>query len=77
LRRQAEGRDAVVVTSGGVIAALCGSLLGLPPAGVVALNRVAVNTGITTLACGSRGVSLVTFNDHAHLAADRSLPTYR
>ena len=73
----AEGRDAIVVTSGGVIAALCGSLLGLPPAGVVALNRVAVNTGITTLACGSRGVSLVTFNDHAHLAADRSLLTYR
>ena len=73
----AEGRDAVVVTSGGVIAAICGSLLGLPPAGVVALNRVTVNTGITTLIHGSRGMSLVTFNDHAHLAADRSLLTYR
>ena len=73
----AEGRDAVVVTSGGVIAALCGFLLDLPPAGVVALNRVTVNTGITTLVHGSRGMSLVAFNDHAHLAADRSLLTYR
>jgi broad specificity phosphatase PhoE len=73
----AKGRDAVVVTSGGVIAALCGFLLGLPAAGVVALNRVTVNTGITTLIHGSRGINLVTFNDHAHLAADRSLLTYR
>lgn len=73
----AEGRDTVVVTSGGIIAAVCGFLLDLPPAGVVALNRVAVNTGITTLVHGSRGFNLVTFNDHAHLAADRSLLTYR
>jgi broad specificity phosphatase PhoE len=73
----AEGRDAFVITSGGVIAAVCGALLGLPPAGVVALNRVTVNAGLTTLVRGSRGMSLVTFNDHAHLAADRSLLTYR
>ena len=73
----AQGRDAVVVTSGGVIAAVCGALLGLPAAGVVALNRVTVNAGLTTLVHGSRGMSLVTFNDHAHLAADRALLTYR
>jgi broad specificity phosphatase PhoE len=72
------GRDAVVVTSGGVIAAVCGALLDLSPSGVVALNRVTVNTGLTTLVSGSTGrISLLTFNDHAHLAADRSLLTYR
>ncbi|MEY9929657.1 broad specificity phosphatase PhoE [Catenulispora sp. GP43] len=70
-------RNAIVVTSGGVIAAVCGALLGVPPAGIVALNRVSVNVGITTLVHGSRGTSLLTFNDHAHLAADRSLLTYR
>jgi len=70
-------RDAIVVTSGGVIAAVCGALLGLPPSGVVALNRVTVNAAITTLIAGSRGLSLLTFNDHAHLVADRTLLTYR
>ncbi|MGW0694919.1 histidine phosphatase family protein [Streptomyces sp. NPDC002738] len=72
------GRDAVVVTSGGVLAALCGALLSLPPAGVVALNRVAVNAAITTLVVGSSGIRLLTFNDHAHFTADqRRLRTYR
>jgi broad specificity phosphatase PhoE len=72
------GRDAVVVTSGGVIAAVCGALLALPAAGVVAFNRVTVNAGLTTLIAGSAGrISLLTFNDHAHLVADRALLTYR
>lgn len=72
------GRDAVVVTSGGVIAAVCGALLALPAAGVVAFNRVTVNAGLTTLIAGSTGrISLLTFNDHAHLVADRALLTYR
>lgn len=72
------GRDAVVVTSGGVIAAVCGALLGLPAAGVAAFNRVTVNAGLTTLIAGSAGrISLLAFNDHAHLAADRALLTYR
>ncbi|MFI9547900.1 hypothetical protein ACIHAR_28910 [Streptomyces sp. NPDC052016] len=33
------GRDAVVVTSGGILAALCGALLSLLYEGVVAFNR--------------------------------------
>jgi broad specificity phosphatase PhoE len=69
-----KGRDAIVVTSGGVIAAICGALLGLQPAGIVALNRVTVNAGFTTLIVGA-SINLLTFNDHAHL--DRSLRTYR
>ena len=72
------GRDAVVVSSGGVIAAVAGALLGVPASGVVALNRVAVNTGVTTVTSGASGLSLLTFNDHAHLAGgERRLITYR
>ncbi|MGW3339404.1 histidine phosphatase family protein [Streptomyces sp. NPDC001009] len=73
-----QGRDAVVVTSGGVLAALCGALLSLPSAGVVALNRVTVNAAVTTLVVGGSGTSLLTFNDHAHFTGDRRrLLTYR
>lgn len=74
----AQGRDAIVVTSGGVIAAVCGVLLGASTAGVVALNRVMVNGSITTLLVGGSGTSLSSFNDHAHFAGDnRALLTYR
>ncbi|WP_328432273.1 histidine phosphatase family protein [Streptomyces sp. NBC_00453] len=73
-----KGRDAVVVTSGGVLAALCGSLLVLPPASVVALNRVVVNASVTALVVGGSGTSLLTFNDHAHFTGDRRrLLSYR
>ncbi|RZU36434.1 broad specificity phosphatase PhoE [Streptomyces sp. BK022] len=72
------GRDAVVVTSGGVLAALCATLLSLPHEGVVALNRVAVNASVTTLAVGASGTTLLTFNEHAHFSGDRrQLLTYR
>ncbi|MFF8884060.1 histidine phosphatase family protein [Streptomyces flaveolus] len=72
------GRDAVVVTSGGLLAALCGALLSLPHEGVVALNRVTVNASVTTLAAGASGTTLLTFNEHAHFAGDgRAMLTYR
>lgn len=72
------GRDGVAVTSGGVIAAVCGALLGLPPSGIVAVNRIMVNTSITTILVGSTGLNLLTMNDHAHFAGDgRALLTYR
>ena len=72
------GQDAVVFTSGGVIAAICGTLLGLGAAGVVALNRVTANGAITKVVVGSGGTSLVSFNDHAHFEGDaRRLLTYR
>jgi broad specificity phosphatase PhoE len=69
------GRDAVVFTSGGIVAALCAGLLGLGPDGVVALNRVTVNGAITTLVAGSSGTNLLSFNEHAHV--DRADVTYR
>ena len=72
------GLDAVVFTSGGVIAAVCARLLGLRADGIVALHRVTVNGGITKLVVGRGGVSLVGFNDHGHFeGADRRLLTYR
>lgn len=68
--------DTVVVTSAGVIAAVCVDLLGLSPTVWPRLNRVMVNTGITKVIHGRRGTHLVTMNDHAHLEASRSLVTY-
>jgi broad specificity phosphatase PhoE len=68
---------AVVITSGGTIAALCTSLLELPPTAFVALNRVAVNTGISRVVHGRRGTSLISYNEHSHLGARPELLTYR
>lgn len=71
------GTDAVVATSAGVTAAIVGSLLDCAPAGVISMNRVSVNASITTVVSGSRGLSLVTFNDHSHILRDRALLTNR
>jgi broad specificity phosphatase PhoE len=76
----ASGRttNTVVVTSGGPISAICAGLLGVPADGWLALNRVMVNASITTVLLGGHGASLLTFNDHAHVAGDdRRLLTYR
>lgn len=71
------GRDAVVVTSGGIVAAICADLLGAGGPGVVALNRVMVNGGLTKVLVGRSGASLLSVNDHAHFEPDRTLLTYR
>ena len=72
------GRDVVVVSSGGVIAAVASRLLGGGPETVVALNRVSVNAGITKVVVGRSGASLVSYNDHAHFEGEqRGLLTYR
>jgi broad specificity phosphatase PhoE len=72
------GEIAVVVTSGGAIAAAIGTLLGAPAEVFAALNRVLVNTSVTKLALGSTGTNVVSFNDHSHLETiDRALITYR
>jgi broad specificity phosphatase PhoE len=71
------GSDAVVATSAGVTAAIAGRLLGADAQGVIAMNRVSVNASITTVVAGARGLSLVSFNDHAHVLGDRSLLTNR
>jgi broad specificity phosphatase PhoE len=71
------GGAALAFTSAGVIGAICADLLGLGAAGVVALNRVAVNTGITKIVSGRSGASLLSFNDHGHLEGAADLLTYR
>lgn len=75
--RLPRGADAVVATSAGVTAAIVGRLLGADAAGVIAMNRVSVNASVTTIVAGSRGLSVVTFNEHAHFLADRTLLTNR
>ncbi|HET6503943.1 MAG TPA: histidine phosphatase family protein [Amycolatopsis sp.] len=73
-----KGENAVVFTSGGVIATVAGALLGTPEVGLLRLNRVTVNCGITKLASGRSGVTLLSFNEHAHLEGRASrLVTYR
>jgi broad specificity phosphatase PhoE len=71
------GSDAVVVTSAGVTAVLAGRLLAAGPDGIVGMNRVSVNASITTVVSGARGLSLVTFNEHAHLVGEPGLRTNR
>ena len=70
---------AVVLTSGGPIAWADASLLAdAPPARTdlwLRLNPVSVNTGVTTIVCGARGTTLVSFNAHDHLSPE--LLTYR
>ena len=74
----ASGTTPIVVTSGGVISAVCVELLSLPSESFTAFNRVAVNTGLTKLIHGRRGSTLVSFNDHGHLEhGEHSLVTYR
>jgi broad specificity phosphatase PhoE len=81
----------VVVSSGGPIAMAVATLLGAEVAGLGggsssathtaatwgALNRVAVNTAVTKVVSGRRGLTLSTFNEHGHVEADRRLLTYR
>jgi broad specificity phosphatase PhoE len=70
------GQTAFVFSSSGVIAACAAAVLGLPDLSLVPLNRVAINTGITKVISGGRGLSLISYNEHGHLEAD-GLVTYR
>jgi broad specificity phosphatase PhoE len=74
----APGSTGVVFTSGGVLAAVCVSLLALPESAFLAVNRVTVNASITKVIHGRRGSTLVSFNEHGHLEhGGSSLVTYR
>ncbi|BBH69777.1 phosphoglycerate mutase [Actinoplanes sp. OR16] len=80
LDRASGHKDVVVVTSGGPIA-MAAALLTCGAPGITeawtALNRVVVNTGVTKLIGGRRGLSMSTYNEHTHLEADPRLLTYR
>jgi broad specificity phosphatase PhoE len=80
-RQAGERRTAVVVTSGGPIAAACAMLteVGEEPRKLAAawarFNTVVVNASVTRVVVGSTGARLLTFNEHSWL--DRELVTYR
>lgn len=61
------GEAGVVFTSGGPIGAVVSALLGGRSDLWQRLNLVTVNTGITKVVIGSRGMTLLSFNDHGHL----------
>jgi len=72
LRRLGEalnsGESAVVVTSGGPIAALCHELLGLPEPYFLRLNWALVNAGLTKLLIsGSGDITVSSLNEHGYL----------
>ena len=65
--RLGKGETAVVFTSGGPIAAVVSRLLSGGDDLWLKLNPVTINTGITKLVSGRSGLTLISFNDHAHL----------
>lgn len=67
----------VVVTSGGPVSWVVTRTLGAGTDTYRRLAPVVVNTGVTKLVSGRRGLTLVSFNDHAHLEAEPALLTYR
>ncbi|MBS4752498.1 histidine phosphatase family protein [Nocardioides sp. zg-ZUI104] len=74
---QPEHGTVLVVSSGGPIGVVASLALAGDATLWGTLNRVAVNTGVTKLLHGGRGLSLLTYNDHSHVEHDRRLLTYR
>ena len=71
----ASGGTVVAISSGGPISALVTRLLDGGPATYARLLPTTVNTGVTRVVSGRRGLTLVSYNEHTHLGAD--LVTYR
>lgn len=74
------GQHALVVTSGGPIAAICQALLGLADDRVPLLHMPLRNASITQLLTRGGEIALATFNSVAHLEASvegAELVTYR
>lgn len=67
----------VVVTSGGPIAAAGSYLLAGDASLWPRLNTITVNTAVTKILNGRRGLTLSVFNAHGHLEHDPDLLTYR
>ncbi|ROZ99134.1 histidine phosphatase family protein [Gordonia sp. OPL2] len=72
------GQTVVVVASAGSITQWLGHVWGIPPERWPALSRTMVNASVSKLIVGRSGVSVVSFNEHAHLAdRDGGVATYR
>ncbi|WP_028851419.1 histidine phosphatase family protein [Thermocrispum municipale] len=72
------GQNALVFTSGGVIAAITGRILGDRPGLFWRLNRMMANAAITKIISGRSGLTLVALNEHGHFeGARRHLFSFR
>lgn len=72
------GKTVLVVSSAGTITALVARAWGVPAPEWPALARAMVNASITKVLVGGRGLTVVSVNEHAHLAArDVGLATFR
>lgn len=72
------GRMTIVVTSGGVIGAVCAALLGGEPHRMIDFNRTAINAAFSKVIVGRSGMTLVSYNEHGHLEdAGGGFVTYR
>jgi broad specificity phosphatase PhoE len=71
----ASGETGVVFTSGGAIAWVAASLWAMGVPQWARINPVLLNTGVTKIVTGSRGTTLVSVNEHAHLSGEHL--TYR
>jgi hypothetical protein len=65
--RLGKGETAVVFTSGGPIAAVVSRLVSGGDALWSQLNPVTINTAITKVVSGRSGLTVVSYNEHAHL----------
>jgi broad specificity phosphatase PhoE len=73
-----KGQGALVFTSGGPIAAVCGALLNLSGEDALRLNSKMANASVTKLVCSEKAVHLSTLNEHAHFEGEQaSFITYR
>jgi len=76
VERLPSGTDALVFTSGGPISSIAMDLLGMPDGGRFSFSIV--NCSITKLVTGKRGITLSSFNGHAHFEGEHAgLLTYR
>ncbi len=72
------GGTGLVFTSGGVVSAICATILGLTPEAFLAVNRTMVNASLTKVVSGRSGISLVSLNEHGHFeGSHRELLSYR
>ena len=71
---------ALVFTSGGPIAAVCGALLNLGAKDALRLNTRLANAAVTKVICSEKALHLSTVNEHGHFegaSGGPSLITYR
>lgn len=74
----ANGGDVFVSTSGGPIAVIMQSLLGLSDSKALALNEVIANTSVTRVLYSGNRRSLAVFNNYSHLEVEGpELVTFR